>query len=45
MNHLKRTLLRRIRPIHESFRNQKIAAFLNIVNRGAGNGTLLDVGG
>jgi ubiquinone/menaquinone biosynthesis C-methylase UbiE len=42
---VKEALLRNIRPIHEKFRKQKIAAFLKIVNGGSGTERLLDVGG
>ena len=45
MSQMKNALLRGIRPIHERFRNQKIRAFLEMVNGGAPSGRLLDVGG
>lgn len=45
MSRIKRVLLQSIGPIHEKYRNQKIAAFLEIVNGGSPTGRLLDVGG
>ena len=45
MSQIKSVLLQSIRPIHEKYRNQKIAAFLEIVNGGSPTGRLLDVGG
>jgi ubiquinone/menaquinone biosynthesis C-methylase UbiE len=45
MSELKCAILRGIRPIHEKFRYQKTAAFLDMVNGGSRAGRLLDVGG
>ena len=45
MDYVKRTLLRSIRPIHEKFRYQKIAMFLELINGLSEEGRLLDVGG
>jgi len=45
VSQLKNALLQGIRPIHEKFRNQKIAAFLCLVNGQSPKGRLLDVGG
>ncbi len=45
VNQLKNALLQGIRPIHEKFRNQKITAFLNLVDGQSPKGRLLDVGG
>jgi ubiquinone/menaquinone biosynthesis C-methylase UbiE len=42
---MRRALLRSVRPIHEKFRSQKIAAFLDIANGGCPTERLLDVGG
>jgi ubiquinone/menaquinone biosynthesis C-methylase UbiE len=45
VNQMKNALQQRIRPIHEKFRSQKVAAFLEILNGQSSRGRLLDVGG
>lgn len=45
MTNLKAAVLHLIQPIHQKFRRQKIAAFLDMVNGNPGSGRLLDVGG
>jgi ubiquinone/menaquinone biosynthesis C-methylase UbiE len=44
MNKLKSAILHSVRPIHEKFRNEKIALFLDLVNGQARGGRVLDLG-